>query len=283
MRCIFCKSTTDGSRSEEHIIPESFGNVEHVLPRGWVCDGCNNYLAREVEGPFLNSWYGRNWRFHMRVRTKRGHLPPAIGVHCQSGATVELSMDDHGTPVISGGSDKDGSRFVRSIVAHERGNILFPAAECPLKNYETSRFIGKVGLEVLAYRGMGAGGWNREIVEKKELDELRRYVRQGKPGFIWPIHVRRIYPARRLFASEDSRLYEVLHEWSLLPIQVAPGSQEAEFYAVIAIFGVEYAINLGGPELEGLESWLRDNCGASCLYPEGLPQLPREAVGDDYF
>lgn len=36
MRCVFCKSDTRDSVSIEHIMPESLGNVEHTLPRGWV-------------------------------------------------------------------------------------------------------------------------------------------------------------------------------------------------------------------------------------------------------
>jgi hypothetical protein len=41
---------------------------------------------------------------------------------------------------------------------------------------------------------------------------------------------------------------------------------ESEYYAVIAIFGIEYAINLGGPELEGYERWLKENDNRSPLY-----------------
>ena len=39
-----------------------------------------------------------------------------------------------------------------------------------------------------------------------------------------------------------------------------------EFYAIIAILGVEYAINLGGPELDGYLQWLKDNGEQSYLY-----------------
>jgi len=45
MRCIFCKNPSDNSVSVEHIIPESLGNISHILPKGWVCDTCNNYIA----------------------------------------------------------------------------------------------------------------------------------------------------------------------------------------------------------------------------------------------
>jgi hypothetical protein len=51
MRCPFFKSDSTASRSIEHIIPESLGNMTQILPPGVVCDGCNNYFSRKVEGP----------------------------------------------------------------------------------------------------------------------------------------------------------------------------------------------------------------------------------------
>jgi hypothetical protein len=37
-------------------------------------------------------------------------------------------------------------------------------------------------------------------------------------------------------------------------------------YFVIAILGVEYAINVGGPDIDGYGLWLRQNEGRSPLY-----------------
>lgn len=55
MRCIFCENDSSSSKSVEHIVPASFGNSTSVLPKGIVCDKCNNYFARKIESPFLNS------------------------------------------------------------------------------------------------------------------------------------------------------------------------------------------------------------------------------------
>jgi len=49
MRCLFCKCPSDDATSVEHIVPESLGNRRHILPRGAICDRCNNYFSREVE------------------------------------------------------------------------------------------------------------------------------------------------------------------------------------------------------------------------------------------
>lgn len=75
MRCIFCKVDSSRSVSVEHIIPESMGNTDHVLPRGAVCDGCNGYFARKIEGPLLASPLFRQLRFGMQVANKRGRIP----------------------------------------------------------------------------------------------------------------------------------------------------------------------------------------------------------------
>ena len=56
MRCIFCKKDSLDSKSIEHIMPESLGNVNHILQPGVVCDECNNYFARKVyNGPHVKT------------------------------------------------------------------------------------------------------------------------------------------------------------------------------------------------------------------------------------
>ena len=62
----------------EHIVPESLGNVEHVLPVGAVCDGCNQYFARKVERQLLESPMFRQLRAAMNVPNKRNRIPALI-------------------------------------------------------------------------------------------------------------------------------------------------------------------------------------------------------------
>lgn len=279
MRCIFCKSPTAGCWSVEHIMPESLGNTEHVLPPEWVCDDCNNYIARKVEAPFLDSLYGRNSRFNMRVRNKRGRVPPITGLHPQSGSKVEVRVDENDGLVVCAAPGEDGARFVDSVTQNRRGTLYIPAVESPSKDYNTSRFIGKVALEVLAHGFMHVPDWNEQVVDKTELDELRNYVRRGRPGFVWPVHMRRIYRPGILFTDESFSAHHVLHEWDILPIPAAVSSEGAEFYAVIAIFGIEYAINLGGPELDGFHQWLSANNNASYLYSKAGTRPPAGLSG----
>ena len=266
MRCVFCKSRSDDSASVEHIMPESFGNIEHVLPKTWVCDPCNNYLAREVEKPFLDSAYGKISRFEMAVPNKRGRIPPITGIHAQSGKMVEVYLSPEDRSLCMGAAKAhDESKFINSLNSSSHGTLYLPMVEIPPSDFTTARFIGKVGLEVLTESCIKVPGWNDEIVDKLELDELRRYVRIGGAKDVWPVHIRRIYPAEHVFTDASNVPHQVLHEWKILHV---PKSELCgEYYAVIAIFGIEYTMNLGGPELGGFYFWLKNHNNESPLYP----------------
>jgi hypothetical protein len=259
MRCIFCKQDSSTSRSVEHIIPESLGNSDHILPIGTVCDGCNNYMAREVEKPLLDSLYFRERRFYAGLTNKKGRIPLIEGIHLQSLARVELMKTPH-EPQISIGvaSDSDESRWVNSIANKEYGGLIIPTGTKP-DDYVLSRFIAKIGLEALAHRAVNVPGALKEIVEKPELDELRRYVRRGSLGSSWPFSFRSLYLSGARFNNENDQ-YEVLHEFDILV------TDQNEFYIVVAIFGDEYALNLGGPEIVGYHRWLAMNNYGSPLY-----------------
>lgn len=263
MRCIFCKSGSDGSVSREHILPESLGNRDHVLPKGWVCDKCNNYFAREVEKPFLESLYGRSSRFEMRVPNKQGRIPTVMGIHAQSRTKVELfySRKESGLSVaVAEGEDE--AAWVASLERESRGTLYLPAATQPVIDTTTARFVAKIALEVLAQRCLEVPGWNDEIVDKQELDALRTYARRGSPRIVWPVHIRRLYAADFIFDDAVSGPHEVLHEWTIL---LTP---ESEYFVVVALFGLEFAINLGGPEIDGYTNWLKHNMNRSPLYSE---------------
>ncbi len=265
MRCLFCKDNSENSKSREHIIPESLGNEKHVLPPGWVCDSCNNYFSRKVEAPFLGTRYGTASRFEMRIPSKKGRIPISTGFHPHSRSIVNFMIDKDGLSIFAAQGENE-SMFINSIRTQSRGRLYILPAGDPELNYETARFIGKVGLEILAHHRINIEGWNDELVNKVELDELRNYVRQGKPGFVWPVNIRRIYPANHEFSDEIDAAFQVLHEWDILFIPSSHADELiGEFYAIIAILGVEYAINLGGPELDGYLQWLKDNGEKSYL------------------
>lgn len=214
MHCIFCKKDSSGSRSVEHIIPESLGNTEHILPREIVCDACNQYFSLKVEKPVLGSGTFRFLRSKMSIPSKKGRIP----------------------------SDPELDRL-------------------ELPEYRvTGRFLGKIGLEALASRIDHLPEWQKEVVEKTELDEIRYYSRFDR-GPDWPFSYRPIYRADTIF-QDKKEIFEVLHEYDLLY------TKEMELYIVVVLFGVEFALNLGGPELDGYYKWLKAHNFSSPLYIE---------------
>lgn len=266
MNCIFCKAESGSSRSAEHIIPESIGNVAYVLPAGVVCDSCNSYFSTKVEKPLLDTPYMRDNCFRAQIRNKKGHPPFITGLHLRNRVpvTVYPNMDGEGLS-ISALYQSDEEGWIESISASEHGSLVIPF---PIEPGEQllSRFIAKVALEALALSLLGVEGGVKEIVEKRELDAMRDYARRGKGPF-WPLNTRRIYPADFLFARASDDPYEIIHEWTFLY------TPQHELYFVLALFGAEYAVNLVGRELDGYRRWLADHDDHSPLYPEGHPTI----------
>ena len=121
------------------------------------------------------------------------------------------------------------------------------------------RFVGKVGLEALAQRTKKVNGWNEEIVTKTELEELRNFVRFNSGKEDWPFAYRTLYPVNAVFTQND-QAYEMLNEYDLLY------TKGYELYIVLVLFGVEFAMNLGGRILDGYKNWLKENDWKSPLY-----------------
>lgn len=104
MRCIFCKQDSSNSKSVEHIIPESLGNKTATLPKGVVCDGCNNYFARKVEKPFLESTEIKTLRFREAIPSKKGVVPHLNGM-LPDGSQVKVINPFLGLPLFGQNSN----------------------------------------------------------------------------------------------------------------------------------------------------------------------------------
>ena len=156
-------------------------------------------------------------------------------------------------------NETDASRLVHSMSTHDTGSLLIPEPRLP-KDIVVSRFLGKVAMEMLALVGLRIPGGLDEVVDKPELDELRDYVRIGSPYTQWPFHMRRIYLEDKVFYEERYGKCEILHSFTLLY------TESQELYLVLVMFGIEYSLNMGGPEIEGYVEWLKQNEFKSPLY-----------------
>ncbi|HEY9081589.1 hypothetical protein [Magnetovibrio sp.] len=172
-------------------------------------------------------------------------------------------------------SDERHFRLITEAVSRERAmRMLFPI-NTGLPPYGLmDRLLAKMALEALAYRILSfehdasiAGGI-KEVVLDTQLDELRNFARTGMKPKSWPYHQRRIYDACHAYVEDNGELVQRLHEFDILV------TDHSEYFFVIAILGIEFAINFGGPEISGYEKWLSENHYKSPLYAEKtMPKL----------
>lgn len=254
MRCIFCKQNSDDSKSIEHIIPESLGNIEHILEKGIVCDRCNNYFAIKIEQPLLKLPYFISLRYRNDIESKKGRIPVDKGIlFGENPSTVNFHKDKDG---LSLSFDDENSL----ININETFTVVAPQNDSPPEqNIHISKLLGKIGLEALAKIGTGINGGIDEIIEKKDLDKLRNYVRYGSGVDYWEYYCRKLYPENSIFTDENEK-YKVLHEYRLLY------TEDYILFIVVIIMGIEYCLNLTNPKIDRYAKWLRENNNASPLY-----------------
>jgi hypothetical protein len=254
MRCLFCKKDSSESKSVEHIIPESLGNTKALLRKGVVCDKCNNYFSREVERPFLEAPAVLALRFHQGIPSKRGRIPLIQGILKPDFPVTIYRNPKYGMDIVS--LEPDG---VREIIKKKSGTFLIPAKGEPPSELVISRFLAKTALEAMAGRLQDYQDGLAYLVDETQLDHIRRHAREGFPKY-WAHHARRIYDQERHFLDEDNKEVQTVYEYNFLQTDLG------EWYFVLAIFGLELVINLGGPEIEGYQMWLDSHDGISPLY-----------------
>lgn len=250
-RCIFCKLNSESSKSVEHIIPESLGNVNHILPKGIVCDKCNNYFSIKIEKPLLEKPYFKNLRYRNIIESKKGRLTPnkTLFPH-PKGGWIDMWIDDKGIIL-----KKEDIGIIDLIKSGEIKSLIIPIIPIVKENDKiVSRFLAKVALEALAHKWTESVDWINEITDKTELNPLREYARYGK-GKFWKYSQRRIYGEEDRFTDpiNNPEPYEILHEMDFLYLK------NEILYFVLVIMGVEYVINLGASEIELYEKWLLEN------------------------
>jgi hypothetical protein len=251
MSCIFCGSDTSTSKSIEHIIPESLGNTDHTLPAGYVCDKCNNYFSREVEKPFLELPAIVDLRFTRAVANKRGRFPEITGVLLPNHLGI-LKRDKFNKRL----SIELGSNAIDYIESHGKGKLIIPIPPDITSGPVVSRFLAKVAVEFLVLKTIALPEAPNFL---EQLVLIKGHARRGTTPN-WPVSVRRIYDAGKAWSDEGGAIIEIVHECNIY--QIRPGV----FYFVLAIFGLEFAINYSSPHLDSYIEWLRENNHVSPLY-----------------
>lgn len=267
MRCIFCKETSDRSRSVEHIIPESLGNSKAVLPRGVVCDGCNNYFARKIEQPLLAEPFFSDLRGRQRVESKKGRIP-------RSGMVIADLTDGLRRPgmVHTPARRHESLRIpqldvtpdiFQRVIDNPQSIRVLPRLEELQNKVLMSRLLAKIALGMLTDRVMVRDDWETFIIDNVEFDRIRNWARRGS-GVNWEYSERAIYGENQSFFSLISNAQQLVWEWTPLVIWLAV--ERAAVYSVLCLFGTEYAISYVDPGIEGYKLWLEKRGGRSPLY-----------------
>lgn len=253
MICLFCKETTINSKSVEHVIPESLGNTKLVLPPGVVRDKCNNYFSNHIEKPFFELKAIKLLRFNQSIPSKRKKIPSTKAILLPD-IEVTLKKSIKNGDIIS--SVDIPTEVFDEIANQETSVLVFKKEESITSSIVVSRFIGKIALELMAQRLCNSPGGLEYLAKEEQFDPLRNHVRRGTTKD-WPVKIRRIYDADKKWGEEA---VQVIYECDILI------TKSSEYYFVLGLFGLEFAINYGGPDLDGYDKWLEDNNNHSPLH-----------------
>lgn len=253
------------AKSVEHIIPESLGNSTLVLERGLVCDRCNNYFARKVEKPLLDSPILRMLRFSNRIPNKRDRLPDVEAV-LEDGhrASVTMQSAHQGIPSVRL-LDPVDDRSIRQLLA-KRQLLLSFNATTPPSDPVVSRFMAKVAIECLAHELSADRMMLASFIDDTQLDALRGHARLGVPAE-WSFSMRRIYDTDRHFTNASGTLEQTVWEYCFFM------TENSEAFFTLAIWGLEFVLNIGDSDVSGYADWLQKNGDASPLYLGRDPSL----------
>ncbi|MEW5928941.1 MAG: hypothetical protein AB1941_15885 [Gemmatimonadota bacterium] len=166
--CIFCRGATAGTEGLAHVLPEAVIHNSATLPRGAVCDNCNQYLGSLDEMLVRTPTVAVCVQFY-GFPGKRGKPRVEVGgINRQKRPDGQINMQ---FPVTPTGAEvaEDGKHTVHVA--------LGPPTSFNMLKFR--RALHHVALNFLA------ASLGEETALGSEFDAVRRYVRQPKPREAW--------------------------------------------------------------------------------------------------
>ena len=201
-KCLFCFRTDVSFNKIEHPIPESLGNDDWVLPKGFVCDVCNQYFGSKVENIVISEPPFILERLGYVVKSKKGKLPKyeaRKGLHLVTSGSMDTILFV---------AEDDYIEHYHKALKHES----FMVYQSEKVASHVSRFLLKIGLEALISSGIDP--------YDSKFDAARTHARQGRFGNKWQVGYA-VYPRRQdleisIRYDEFSPLVtRQLYEWSM--------------------------------------------------------------------
>lgn len=165
--CLFCKSADNSFLSVEHIFPESLGNKEKILPKGVVCDRCNNEILSSLDAELLDFDPIKFLRTMNGVKSKKGKVP------ISSFKNIRIENPNEGTIYV----DLQGSKNFQSHSSN-RFDLKFQSNKKidSVRLKLLARSLYKIGLELI-YLDHG-----RDFTLSNRFDDVRNII-LGKKDF----------------------------------------------------------------------------------------------------
>lgn len=266
MNCVICNKDSCASRSVEHIIPESLGNTRYILPKGFVCDDCNNHFATKIERPLLEMPFFKQLRYRLSIESKKGRIPSDNGFMIRP----ELSE------VIFTKNNKTGAQIVipdktvqKKIEKRKRLPVFSVEYSLfDLNSITISRFLAKVAIEALTFDVIRFKGEIEQVVNQSSFDLIKRYCRYPKKNELWPYTIRQInILSHHQTDLQYGKLNSLIFHYSF--IYTSPGYLFLQLY----ISGVELTIDMSNPITGNINTWFLSNPGKSRVLESALIDL----------
>jgi hypothetical protein len=118
--CVFCREGDGGFDAVEHVFPESLGNKTLILPRGVVCDRCNNRTLSTLDQVLVTFMPVQLRLTMLGVPSKAGRLK----VLSLQGETYEhIPSATGGEPTLKVTSKTEGRHALKETARHPDGRV----------------------------------------------------------------------------------------------------------------------------------------------------------------
>ncbi|MHB8088852.1 MAG: hypothetical protein ACYDH2_11470 [Anaerolineaceae bacterium] len=164
--CIYCLNNSGPFTSIEHILPEGLGNEDLILPRGFVCDTCNNGTLSGLDNYLLQFEPLSFLRVLYTQCTKDGKLPKG------DYKNFSIKKTDPRNIVLTA---KDGNGF-RNLKEYDDGQVSFSINFKGKRRFDPKklgRSLYKIALGMVAFdRGFTAAC-------DTKYDQAREFILYG--------------------------------------------------------------------------------------------------------
>lgn len=211
-QCIWCLEDSSSATfgSESHVLPECIGNIDkQVLPKGVVCDACNEHFGRRleprlIEEPILSTLAAILGFRDIGSQFTYEHSPSGVHRNVHIAAKVSANRITVTTEYeIEGQPNKPNDR--RSISRskdYDQRALAF-----------LSRAVHKIAFESAAHNLLVGSGIKHRSEQMRDIDVfdpgfnvIREWVRNGEPQHS-------VRPALRIQKFDEVERLEQMSQW----------------------------------------------------------------------